>query len=94
MGLQAEKPQRLLPGRFLRENKSNFTFSSPPERQAVPASERRTLPLMARAHIAPTSRLSVDDWIPAGNALLAEEGIKALRLPTPAANWPVCLPWA
>ena len=36
MGLQAEKPQRLLPGRFLRENKSNFTFSSPPERQAVP----------------------------------------------------------
>ena len=30
MGLQAEKPQRLLPGHFLRENKSNFTFSSPP----------------------------------------------------------------
>ena len=93
MGLQAEKPQRL-PGHFLRENKSNFTFSSPRNARRHPASEPRTLPLMARTHIAPTSRLSVDDWIPAGYALLAEEGIKALRLPTPAANWPVCLPWA
>ena len=35
---------------------------------------------MARARATPTSRLSVDDWIQAGYALLAEQGIKALKI--------------
>jgi AcrR family transcriptional regulator len=35
---------------------------------------------MARARGTPNSRLSVDDWIQAGFAILAEEGIKALKL--------------
>ena len=51
------------------------------------ASEPRTLPLMARTHIAPTSRLSVDDWIQAGYAILAEEGIKTLEEFAHCADW-------
>jgi AcrR family transcriptional regulator len=35
---------------------------------------------MGRAQAAPSSRLSVDDWIQAGFAILAEEGIKALKI--------------
>ncbi len=41
------------------------------------ADARRTLTNMAKAR---TPRLSVDDWIQAGYALLAEEGIKALKV--------------
>ena len=33
---------------------------------------------MGRAQAAPSNRLSVDDWIQAGFAILAEEGIKRL----------------
>src|SRR5258708_7461683 len=40
----------------------------------------RRLPLMARARSETSSRLSVDDWIQAGFAILAEEGIKALKI--------------
>jgi AcrR family transcriptional regulator len=35
---------------------------------------------MGRAQATTSSRLSVDDWIQAGFAILAEEGIKALKL--------------
>jgi len=35
---------------------------------------------MARARATTNSRLSVDDWIQAGFAILAEEGIKALKI--------------
>jgi AcrR family transcriptional regulator len=35
---------------------------------------------MARAQTETNSRLSVDDWIQAGFAILAEEGIKALKI--------------
>lgn len=35
---------------------------------------------MAKARGAGTSRLSVDDWIQAGYTILAEEGIKALKI--------------
>ncbi len=35
---------------------------------------------MARSRTSPPSRLSVDDWIAAGYAILAEEGIKALKI--------------
>jgi len=44
------------------------------------AFEGRKLRLMARAQATTISRLSVDDWIQAGFAILAEEGIKALKL--------------
>ena len=44
-------------------------------------SDRRRLPLMAidRAGTT-TSRLTVDDWVQAGYAILAAEGIKALKI--------------
>ena len=35
---------------------------------------------MARARAETSSRLSVDDWIEAGFAILAEEGMKALKI--------------
>jgi AcrR family transcriptional regulator len=35
---------------------------------------------MARARAETSSRLSVDDWIQAGFAILAEEGMKALKI--------------
>jgi AcrR family transcriptional regulator len=35
---------------------------------------------MARARATTNSRLSVDDWVQAGFAILAEEGIKALKI--------------
>jgi Bacterial regulatory proteins, tetR family len=35
---------------------------------------------MARTQTETNSRLSVDDWIQAGFAILAEEGIKALKI--------------
>jgi AcrR family transcriptional regulator len=35
---------------------------------------------MGRARVTTNSRLSVDDWIQAGFAILAEEGIKALKI--------------
>jgi AcrR family transcriptional regulator len=35
---------------------------------------------MARGQAATSSRLSVDDWIRGGFAILAEEGIKALKI--------------
>ncbi len=40
----------------------------------------RRLPLMARVRATTNSRLSVDDWVQAGFAILAEEGIKALTI--------------
>ena len=39
----------------------------------------RRLRLMVRAQSETSSRLSVDDWIQAGFAILAEEGIKIGR---------------
>jgi AcrR family transcriptional regulator len=35
---------------------------------------------MARASATTNSRLTVDDWVQAGFAILAEEGIKALKI--------------
>jgi len=35
---------------------------------------------MAKARATASSRLTIDDWIQAGYAILAEEGIKALRI--------------
>ena len=35
---------------------------------------------MARSRTSPPNRLSVEDWIQAGYAILAEEGIKALKI--------------
>jgi AcrR family transcriptional regulator len=40
----------------------------------------RRLPLMGSASATTNTRLSVDDWIQAGFAILAEEGIKALKI--------------
>ena len=42
---------------------------------------------MGRAGATTNSRLSVDDWIQAGFAILAEEGIKALRSTGCAVVW-------
>ena len=46
----------------------------------IAADERLRLPLMARPRTPPSSRLSVDGWIQAGHAILAEEAIKALKM--------------
>jgi AcrR family transcriptional regulator len=35
---------------------------------------------MARSRATMNSRLTVDDWVQAGFAILAEEGIKALKI--------------
>ena len=43
---------------------------------------------MARPRTPPSSRLSVDDWIQAGYAILAEEAIKALKWIGSANAWP------
>lgn len=40
----------------------------------------RRLPLVAQSRGTSSSRLTVDDWIQAGYATLAEEGIKALKI--------------
>ena len=47
----------------------------------------RRLRFMARAEATTNSRLSVDDWIQAGFAILAEEGIKALTIDRLCRHW-------
>jgi hypothetical protein len=42
---------------------------------------------MARARATTNSRLSVDDWVQAGFAILAEEGIKALTIDRLCRHW-------